>query len=225
MATLLKGSNLSAGYHGVPAIREVDIEVNAGEMVLLAGANGAGKSTTLMTLAGALRPMSGELECFGRATRAPLHRRCQEGLGLVTEERTIFSSLTVQENLRLGQGDPKVAMRHFPELEKRRDVRAGLLSGGEQQMLALGRVMAAEPKVILADELSLGLAPIIVERLLAALRAAAEAGAGVLLVEQHIRSALPVADRVYLMRRGRLAATAAAADIQKDESAVRDLYL
>jgi sulfate-transporting ATPase len=223
--SLLAARDLSAGYHDVAAIRNVDIAVEAGEVVLLAGANGAGKTTTIMALAGALRPMAGHVELAGAPTTAPLHRRCQSGMGIVTEERTIFRALTVRENLRLGRGDPSIALDHFPELRKRLSVRAGLLSGGEQQMLSLARVIAAQPRVILADELSLGLAPIVVERLLAALRAAADDGAGVLLVEQQVRRALDVADRVYVLRRGALAGSGTAESMRADETLLRSLYL
>jgi branched-chain amino acid transport system ATP-binding protein len=224
-ATLLKAEKLSAGYHGVAAIRELDLEVRAGEMILLAGPNGAGKSTTLMTLAGAIKPLSGDVLVDGTSCRLPVYRRCQQKLGLITEERTIFPSLTVTENLRLGQGDPEIAFGHFPELEKRARVRAGLLSGGEQQMLSLARVLAASPRTILADELSMGLAPIIVQRLLAALRQAAADGAGVLVVEQHVHMALPIVDRAYLMRRGRIEGAGTSAELRSDESLLTSLYL
>jgi sulfate-transporting ATPase len=223
--SLLAARDLSAGYHDVAAIRGIDLEVEQGEVVLLAGANGAGKTTTIMALAGALRPLAGHVELSGERTTAPLHRRCQGAMGIVTEERTIFRSLSVRENLRLGRGEPSVALEHFPELGKRLSVRAGLLSGGEQQMLSLARVIAAKPQVILADELSLGLAPIVVERLLVALRAAADAGAGVLLVEQQVRRALDVADRVYVLRRGLLAGSGTAESMRADETALRSLYL
>ncbi|HEY6762954.1 MAG TPA: ATP-binding cassette domain-containing protein [Baekduia sp.] len=223
--TLLKTEGLSAGYHGVPAIRDLDLEVGAGEMVLLAGPNGAGKSTTVMTLAGAIKPLAGDVLVDDEVCRLPVHRRCQQHLGLITEERTIFPSLTVMENLRLGQGAPETSLAFFPELEKRMTVKAGLLSGGEQQMLSLARVLAASPKTILADELSLGLAPIIVQRLLAALRKAADEGAGVLLVEQHVHMALPVVDRAYLMRRGRIEGRGTSQELRADEAVLKALYL
>ena len=127
--TLLAAHSLSAGYHGVAAIRSISIEVSSGEVVLLAGPNGAGKTTTIMALAGALAPLSGRVEFDGNTATGPLHRRAQQGLGLVAEERSIFRQLTVRENLRLGRGDSTVALDHFPELRKRLRVKAGLLSG------------------------------------------------------------------------------------------------
>ncbi|MEX0428369.1 ABC transporter ATP-binding protein [Nocardioides sp. DS6] len=216
---------LSAGYHGAAAVRDIELEVHAGEVVLLAGANGAGKTTTLMTLAGALRPLTGHTELRGRRCAEPVHRRVRAGVGVVTEKRVVFNQLTVAENLTLGRGDTATALAHFPELEKRLGVKAGLLSGGEQQMLSLARVLAAGPSVILADELSLGLAPIVVNRLLAALRAAADAGAAVLLVEQHVRLALDTADRACFLQRGQLALAGTTDAIKQDPSRMEAIYL
>jgi branched-chain amino acid transport system ATP-binding protein len=203
----------------------VDLEVGQGQMVLLAGANGAGKSTTLMTLAGGVRCLEGRVELFGAGIDEPMFKRVRRGVGVVTEARTVFMGLTVAENLRLGRGSAEAALQHFPELEKRLKLRAGLLSGGEQQMLALGRVMAARPRVILADELSLGLAPIVVKRLLAALRSAANDGAAVLLVEQHVGLALDVVDHGFFMRRGRVELEGTSASLRKDRDRIRDIYL
>jgi branched-chain amino acid transport system ATP-binding protein len=221
----IRAVGVSAGYSGVPAIRQVDLEVRQGQMVLLAGANGAGKSTTLMTLAGGVRCMEGEVELFGDGAEEPMFKRVRRGVGVVTEARTVFMGLTVAENLRLGRGSADLALKHFPELEKRLKIRAGLLSGGEQQMLALGRVMAARPQVILADELSLGLAPIVVKRLLAALRSAANDGAAVLLVEQHVHLALGIVDHGYFMRRGRVQLEGSSAELRRDGDRIRDIYL
>jgi branched-chain amino acid transport system ATP-binding protein len=216
---------LTAGYDGVAAVHEVDLFARTGEMVLLAGPNGAGKSTTIMTLAGAITPMAGHVELAGQTTRQPLYQRARVGLGLITEQRSVFRQLTTAENLRLGRSDVASALAYFPELSKRMTVKAGLLSGGEQQMLTLARVLAAKPTVILADELSLGLAPVIVRRLLTALRAAAEAGAAVLLVEQHVAIALNVVDRAYFMGRGRIRFEGTADEIRRDSARIEELYL
>lgn len=224
-APLIASRSMSAGYHDVAAIHEVDLEVKPGELVLLAGANGAGKTTTVKALAGAISLTRGTVELLGGPTRASMHRRIRGGLGVVTEARTITMGLTVRENLRLGSGPMEAALEHFPELGARLNVRAGLLSGGEQQMLSLARVLAAKPKVILADELSQGLAPIVVKRLLGALRAAADAGAGVLLVEQHVRMALAVVDRAYLIRSGRVRVENTAAELRANPDIVRSAYL
>ncbi len=204
MTPLLEAVDLVSGYHGVPVVHGIDLTVDAGEVVALLGPNGAGKSTTLLTLAGDLHPISGEVRCDGRPVREPLHRRARGGMSLVTEERSVIMALTVDENLGLGRGEPARAFELFPELEPHRTRRGGLLSGGQQQILALARALAAEPRLLLADELSFGLAPVIVKRLLAAVRSAADRGVGVLLVEQHARTALEIADRAVVMGRGRI---------------------
>lgn len=225
MSTVLAARKLSSGYHGVPAIEDVDLEVAAGEMVLLAGPNGAGKSTTVMTLAGAIAPLGGHVEIEGRATHVPLFRRVRAGLGVVTEERSVFMNLTVAENIRLGRTEISRVLEIFPELEKRLGVKAGAISGGEQQMLSVGRVLASGRKAILADELSLGLAPIVVKRLLGALRQAADAGAAVLLVEQHIRVALDVVDRGYFLRRGRVQLEGTRDELRRSDERIQEIYL
>ncbi|MFW0797790.1 ABC transporter ATP-binding protein [Gordonia sp. CPCC 205515] len=225
-AIAIRADDLTVTYGGgVAAVSDVSIEVAAGEVVTLLGANGAGKTSTLMALAGAVKNSGGTVEILGNATSAPLHRRARMGMGLLTEERCIFSRLTVRENLRIGQGDPDTALEYFPELADHLDRTAGLLSGGQQQMLALGRVLAASPKVILADELSLGLAPVIVQRLLTAIRAAADEGVAVLLVEQHVNLALEKADRAYIMRRGRIVYSGAADELRASPETVAKLYL
>src|SRR5690242_7076293 len=186
-------------------VREVDLRVDAGEVVALIGANGVGKTTTLLTLAGELAPMEGEVHFLGTRTVAPMHARCRNGLGYLTEERSVIMEMTVADNLKLAAVATQIAFDFFPALERIMGRRAGLCSGGEQQMLSLARALGRHPKVLLADELSLGLAPLVVVNLLKAVRDAAdERGVGVLLVEQHVRQALEIADRVYLMERGRI---------------------
>jgi branched-chain amino acid transport system ATP-binding protein len=222
---LLEARNLSAGYGSLAAVRDLDIEVRAGEVVTLLGPNGAGKSTTLRTLAGALTPLAGEVRWKGVATRAPLHRRARAGLAFVPEERSVFMGLTAAENLRVGNGPATKALELFPELEPHLKRKTGLLSGGQQQILTLARALATDPEVLLADELSLGLAPMVVTRLLGAVREAAERGVGVLLVEQHARQALAVADRVYVLQRGRVALSGSADEILGRLDEVERTYL
>jgi branched-chain amino acid transport system ATP-binding protein len=222
----IAAAGLSAGYGSVPVIHDIDLEVRAGEVVALLGANGAGKTTTLLTLSGELPTLSGAVLVDGLPTRAPLHRRARDGLALVTEERSVFTELTTEDNLRAGRCDPQKALALFPELTKRLRIRGGLLSGGEQQMLTLGRALAREPRVLLADELSLGLAPLVVERLLTAVRESArQQGTAVLLVEQHVRKVLHYADRVLLMQRGRLMLSLDAAEARARIEEIEDSYL
>jgi branched-chain amino acid transport system ATP-binding protein len=221
----LATAGLSSGYGSVAVIHDIDIELRAGEVVALLGPNGAGKSTTLRTLAGELSPTKGTVLMDGVPTRARMHRRALRGMAYIPEERAVFKRLSCRSNLRLGDSDIGEALRIFPELEPRLDVPGGLLSGGEQQMLALGRALSRRPRVILADELSLGLAPLIVEKLLAALRAAADNGTAVLVVEQHIRHALTIADRAHVMRRGRIELTDSATNILNRIDEVEQTYL
>lgn len=221
----LVARGISAGYHRVPAISEVDIEVRPGEVVALLGANGAGKTTTIKALSGQLPLMKGDVTMSGTTGWRPLSRRARSGLGLLTESRCVFMDLTVRENLRLGRGSESDALAYFPELERRIDTRAGLLSGGEQQMLALGRILAGKPRVLLADEVSLGLAPLIVARLLKALCEAAAQGAAVLMVEQQARVALAAADRAYVLRRGKLALEGNADELAQRTDVIADLYM
>lgn len=155
-----------------------------------------------------------------------MHARCRRGLGYVTEERSVIMDMSVADNLKLAAVPPAVAFEHFPALETIMSRRAGLCSGGEQQMLSLARALGRRPTVLLADELSLGLAPIIVTNLLEAVRAAAdEQGVGVLLVEQHVRQALKIADRVYVMERGRIALSGTAAEVAGQLDKIEDAYL
>jgi branched-chain amino acid transport system ATP-binding protein len=205
MTTALDARSVTSGYTAQPVIRDVDLHVDVGEVVALLGANGAGKTTTLLALVGELPLHAGEVHVGGERTAAPLYKRAKRGMGFVPEGRTVFKSLSTAENLSVAKVERDVAACLFPELDSRMDVRAGLLSGGEQRMLALACALGRTPKLLLADELSLGLAPRVVTRLLEAVREAAAAqGMGVLLVEQQVRKVLRYADRAYVMRRGRI---------------------
>lgn len=226
MSALLEARGLNAGYGGHPVVHDLDLRVDAGELVVLLGANGAGKTTTLLTLAGALSTVSGDVLFMGQVTRAPVHRRARKGLSLVPEERSLISRLTVEQNLRVGRSDPRTVLQFFPELEPHLKRRAGLLSGGQQQMLAVGRALGRRPDVLVIDELSLGLAPLLVTRLLAGLREAVDTfGIGALVVEQHIDAALAAADRGYVLSRGRVTMTGMATEIAHDRSAIAAAYL
>lgn len=222
---VIEARGLSAGYGKLAVVRNLDLDVRAGEIVALLGANGAGKTTTLLTLAGAIRPLDGEIRQAGRRTTQTLARRARRGLGLVTEERSIFAQLTVAENLRLGGGTPEDVLRMFPELEAHMGRKAGILSGGQQQMLTLGRALARRPVVLLVDELSLGLAPQIARRLFDVLQHAARAGVGILLVEQHIRDALRVADRAYVLQRGHVVMQGSASELNRRSGEIEESYL
>lgn len=194
---------LTSGYGDLAAVRDVSLTVHAGEMVALFGPNGAGKSTTLLASVGILPHMAGEVSFDGKALKKPLHQLSRMGIAFVPEQRSVISALTTRQNLELGTGGVDKAVDAFPELKPLLNRKGGLLSGGEQQMVALARAFAAEPRLILVDELSLGLAPLIVDRLIIALREASRStGLAVLLVEQQARRALAHTDRWYLLRSG-----------------------
>ena len=208
---LIAARDLAVGYNEIAVVRGIELEVRAGEIIALLGANRAGKTTTLLSLAGAIAPIEGEVHWLGEpvSRRVPLHRRATQGLGFLTEERSVFKQLTVAENLRVDANcDVDQVLTLFPELRPILKRRAGLLSGGEQQMLGLGRALARRPRVLLVDEMSLGLAPMIVTRLMEVLRQAAdEHGVGVIMVEQHVQEALQIADRVCVVAGGRMTLT------------------
>ena len=228
---LLRVEGLTAGYGGVTVLRGLDLAVAPGEVVALLGANGAGKTTALRVISGLIRPMSGTITFDGRAVGGTTpHALARRGLAHVPEGRGIFHGLTVAEHFRLGYGgmklDPEAAFAHFPVLAPLRNRRAGLLSGGEQQMLALARVLVCARKLLLIDELSLGLAPVVVDAILPTLRRfASDTGAGVLIVEQHVQRVLEVADRGYVLSHGEAVMEGPAAALRRDRHLIMASYL
>jgi branched-chain amino acid transport system ATP-binding protein len=205
MEPVISVKGMSTGYAGQPVVHDLNFDVNPGEVFCLLGPNGAGKTTTMLALAGELPLIEGEVEFAGVRPKAPLYKRARSGMSYVTEERSVFKAMSLRDNLRIGGCDVEEAVTLFPELGKRMGVRGGLLSGGEQQMLTLARALGRKPRLLLADELSLGLAPLVVDRLLQAVRKAAdEQGTAVIMVEQHAHKALRYTDHAIVMRRGRV---------------------
>jgi branched-chain amino acid transport system ATP-binding protein len=227
----IRTNDLATGYAGVPVVRDLNLVVRPGEVVALLGPNGAGKTTTLLALSGLVPVLGGSIEVLGKPLpkgRAFLVPR--RGLAHVSEDRSLFYQLTVKENIKLGMRGRKIVLdsifEYFPELAPLANRRAGLLSGGEQQMLALGRAIASDPKVMLVDEMSLGLAPIIVERLLPVLRRIAdERGTAMLIVEQQVHMALDVADRAYILTHGSLMLEGDAKDLRGRRDLLESSYL
>lgn len=231
---MLETRGLAAGYGRVGVLKGVDLRVHAGEMVTLIGSNGAGKSTFLKTIVGLVRPTGGSVFFDGRELRgATTESLVREGLVLVPEGRLLFGPMTVAENLELGayvlgrKGGGEAAERVydlFPVLRERAEQPAATLSGGEQQMLAVGRALMARPRLILLDEPSLGLAPKVIAEIFSALEVLREQGLTILLVEQDARLALKHADRGYVMRTGEIALTGSSAELLKNDD-VRLIYL
>jgi branched-chain amino acid transport system ATP-binding protein len=224
---------MTSGYAGVPVVRRLDLVVEPGEVVALLGPNGAGKTTTLTCLAGILPTLGGEVKVLGAPVAAGRpHLVARRGCAFVPDDRSLLFSLSVRENLRLGLGRKAAkagiqeVLSYFPSLEPRLGVRAGALSGGEQQMLAIGRAIVRRPRALMIDELSLGLAPVLVKGILPVTRRiAVEHGIGVLLVEQHVDLALETADRAYVMSHGDVVLSGRASDLASRRDLLTASYL
>ena len=230
---LLKVDNIQVYYGAIHAIKGISFEVNEGETVALIGANGAGKSTTLKTVSGLMHPKTGRIEFLDKdITHIEAHKLVSQGLAHVPEGRHIFLQITVQENLEMGaftrKGDISDALdnvfQHFPRLKERRKQIGGTLSGGEQQMLAMGRAMMISPKLLMLDEPSMGLAPILVEQIFDIIRELRKAGTTILLVEQNAGMALDIADRAYVLETGKITLSGTGAELAQSEL-VKKAYL
>ena len=231
---MLKVNDINVYYGAIHAIKGVSFEVNDGEIVTLIGANGAGKTTTLNTVAGLLHPKTGTVEFNGESlTNTPGHKIVSRGLALVPEGRRVFLQMSVEDNLEMGaftqpnssiKPGLELVYEHFPRLKERRRQVAGTLSGGEQQMLAMGRALMSQPKLMMLDEPSMGLAPILVEQIFEIIQSLHKAGTTILLVEQNAQMALSVADRGYVLETGKVVATGTGTELLNNE-AVKKAYL
>ena len=235
MSALLRVEDLKVTYGGINAVKGIDLHVNQGELVALIGANGAGKSSSLKAIAGLLTPAAGVNQFADQPTNGqPAYELARLGLGLVPEGRGVFKRMTILENLQMGafmKSDAKAIDRkleevfyYFPRLKERLSQLAGTLSGGEQQMVAMGRAMMAEPKLLLLDEPSMGLSPIMVDTIFDVVRNLSKNGMTILLVEQNARLALQMADRAYVMESGLITLTGLGSELLQDPR-VRTAYL
>jgi branched-chain amino acid transport system ATP-binding protein len=232
-STVLRLTDVGVSYGGIAAVKGISLEVAAGEIVTLIGANGAGKTSTLKTIVGLVPLKTGSVQLFGSPIKGiKTHKIIAQGVALVPEGRAVFGNLTVRENLQLGgflnRRDQKAridrCVKLFPRLGERMTQDAGTLSGGEQQMLAIARAMMAEPKLLLLDEPSLGLAPKLVQEVFAAIREIAESGITILLVEQNTRLALQTASRAYVLVTGEIVLSGSCRDLREDPR-IRAAYL
>ncbi len=234
MEEILKVDNINVYYGAIHAIKGISFHVNQGEVVTLIGANGAGKSTTLQTISGLLRSRTGSIEfCGENISNTPSHKIVEKGLAQVPEGRRIFLQMSVQENLEMGaytqpgagiDADLERVFQQFPRLKERRRQIAGTLSGGEQQMLAMGRALMSHPKLLMLDEPSMGLAPILVEQIFEIIRQLHKDGTTILLVEQNAQMALSVADRAYVMETGKITLSGTGAELAASDQ-VKKAYL
>ncbi|MBQ4152715.1 MAG: ABC transporter ATP-binding protein [Oscillospiraceae bacterium] len=233
--SMLKVTDLQVYYGVIQALKGVSFEVNEGEVIALIGANGAGKTTTLHTVTGLIRPKAGTIEFEGKdITKVPAHKIVSLGMAHVPEGRRIFGDLTVYENLKLGAYTRKdkagiaesleKVYKRFPRLEERKKQIAGTLSGGEQQMLAMGRALMSNPRLLVMDEPSMGLSPLFVSEIFDIIQEISKSGTTVLLVEQNAKKALSIADRAYVLETGNIALSGNAADLMNDDS-VKKAYL
>ena len=230
---MLKADNLNVYYGKIHALKDVSFEVEEGEIVALIGANGAGKSTTLKTISGILRSKTGKIEFMGEdISHTESYKLLSKGLAHVPEGRRIFLQMTVQENLEMGayinkrvsSAELEDVFARFPRLKERRSQIAGTLSGGEQQMLAMSRALMSHPKLLMLDEPSMGLAPILVEQIFDIIKELHEAGATILLVEQNAEMALSIAKRAYVLESGRVTLTGTGAELMESDS-IKKAYL
>jgi branched-chain amino acid transport system ATP-binding protein len=231
---MLEVEDINVYYGSIHAIKGISFEVNEGEIVTLIGANGAGKSTTLNTVAGLLRPRSGDIRFEGESLlNVPAHKTVSKGIALCPEGRRVFLNMSVRENLEMGaftRSDAEAketietVFERFPRLKEREWQSAGTLSGGEQQMLAMGRAMMSRPRLLMLDEPSMGLAPILVDEIFDIIKVLHQAGTTILLVEQNAQMALKVADRAYVLETGKISMSGPAAELAADDR-VRKAYL